>query len=204
MCRAAGLQGGQHGEGALGVLDQRRSEGSIILVTGEEATGRTTTIRALLAESPGAVKLDPEEVGQVNSFVFGPSFLQLLQDNVCDVITNFWAAGYRVVITGSFPCGDTHFSFRRFQAQLPEDVSVYLVHLRASKAVRDRRRIDRDKPSTEELREQVDASYPRDDDSLRHNALGCRYIIIDNSNQQLAETVADIKAAIPEVYARSS
>lgn len=173
---------------------------SLILVTGEEGTGKTTTMRALLAQTPAAAKLDAEDVGQVNPFVFDPAFLQLLQDNVSAVITNFWAVGYRVVITGSFLDGDTHASFRQFRSRLPADITTYLVHLRASKPVRDRRRIDREKPSDDSLRDQVDSSYPREDNSLRDNADDYRYIPIDNSDQQVTETIRDIKAAIPEIY----
>lgn len=181
-------------------MDRQASGRSLILVTGEEGTGKTTTMRALLEQTPSAAKLDAEDVGQVNPFVFNPAFLQLLQGNVSAVITNFWDAGYRVVIAGSFLDGDTHASFRQFQARLPEDITIYLVHLQASKPVRDRRRIDREKPSDDSLRDQVDASYPREDNSLRDNADDYRYIPIDNSDQQLSQTIRAIKAAIPEIY----
>lgn len=174
---------------------------SLILVTGGEGAGKTTVMSALLPHTPGGAKIDAEDVGQVNPFIFGQPFLQLLWSNVTDVITNFWAAGYSTVITGSFLDGDTYTSFRQFRTRVPEDVSIYVIHLLASKPIRDQRRIDRAKPSTAEWRDRIDASYPTNDTTLRDNAgSNYRYLSIDNNDQQPAETVATIKAAIPGIY----
>jgi len=45
-----------------------------------------------------------------------------------------------------------------------------------------------------------DARYPSDDTSLGDHASDYRYIPIDNSTQQLPDTVAAILKAIPEVF----
>jgi hypothetical protein len=170
------------------------------LVTGGEGVGKSTIMSALLPHTSNGAKIDAEDVGQVNPFTFDQPFLDLLWNNVTAVIMNYWAAGYPTVIAGSLLEGDTHASFRQFRRRLPNDIGVYVVHLTASRQVRDERRIHRAKLSTKEWRERVDASYPTNDTSLRDNAGEYRYIPIDNSMQSSAETVAAIMRAIPEIY----
>jgi len=176
---------------------------SLILVTGEEGAGKSTVMSALLPRTPGGAKIDAEDVGQVNPFNFDQAFLDLLWDNVTSVIANYWAAGYPTVITGSLLDSDTHASFQQFRTRLPNDPDVYVVHLSASKPVRDQRRIDRAKPSTKEWRDRVDASYPAGDTSLRDNADDYRYIPVNNEAQQITETLEMIMQAIPEIYSTS-
>lgn len=173
---------------------------TLIVVTGQEGAGKSAIMSALLPHLSCGAKLDAEDVGQVQPFAFDQPFLELMWSNVVTVITSFWDAGYRDVIAGSFLDGDTHQSLQQFRARLPEGISIYLIHLRASKPVRDQRRIARAKPSTKEWRDQVDARYPSDDTSLGDNASDYRYIPIDNSTQQLRDTVAAILKAIPEVF----
>lgn len=173
---------------------------SLILVTGEEGAGKSTVMSALLLHTPAGAKIDAEDVGQVNPFNFNQTFLDLLWTNVAAVITNFWDAGYATVITGSLLNGDTHASLQQFRERLPDDVDLYVIHLRASKHVRDQRRISRAKPSTQEWRDRVDASYPSGDTSLRDNASDYRYIPIANDAQDLSDTMAVIMELIPEIY----
>lgn len=173
---------------------------TLIMITGEEGVGKSTVMSALLLRTPGAAKIDAEDVGQVNPFNFSQSFLDLLWDNIAGVITNFWGAGYSVVITGSLLNGDTHASLQQFRTRLSDDFDLYLVHLTASKKVRDQRRISRAKPSTKDWRDRVDASYPTGDTSLSDNAADYRYIGVDNDDQQLIETLEVIMEAIPAVY----
>lgn len=175
---------------------------SLIIVTGEEGAGKSTVMSALLPETPNAAKVDAEDVGQVNPFTFDRAFLDLLWSNLAALITNFFTAGYPTVITGSFLDGDRHAGLQEFRSRLPADPAIYVVQLQASKEVRDQRRIDRPKPSSQEWRDRVDAGYPSGDTSLRDNANDYRYLMIDNSDQQLDETLAAIKLAIPEVYAQ--
>lgn len=180
------------------------SRHSLILVTGPEGAGKTTVMSALLRQTPGAAKIDAEDVGQVNPFTFDREFLELLWNNVIAVINNFWASGYETVITGSLLPSDEHGSLQLFRDRLPEDMALYVVHLHAAKPVRDQRRIDRAKPSSREWRDRVDASYSADVGSLRDNAGEYRYITIDNGDQRIDQTVGLIMAAIPEIYASST
>jgi len=79
------------------------------------------------------------------------------------------------------------------------DQKVFLVQLCASKAVRDRRRIERLKPSRKEWRDALDQSYP--EDATLCDAPGdYHYVRIDNSALTLTETVERIKHALPEVF----
>jgi dephospho-CoA kinase len=172
----------------------------LILVTGEEGAGKSTLMSALLQHTPDGAKLDAEDVGQVNPFEFGETFLDLLWRNVAGCIANFWGAGYRTVITGSLLDGDTFASFERFRRHIPTDVAIHVVQLRASKSVRDERRIRRDKPSSKEWRDRVDASYPREDTGLRDRAKDYQFFSLDNSTMQVEETAQTVMARIPEVY----
>lgn len=176
---------------------------SLIIVTGDEGAGKTTVMRALLPHAGNAAKLDAEDVGQVSPFIMDEPFIRLLWDNVRSVIGNFWAAGYATVITGSFLVGDTYSRYQQFRSELPDDLDIYLVQLVASKAVRDRRRIERDKPSTKESRDSVDAFCP-DDNSLMEAESDYRYLRVRNDSQSVSETVAVIRQAIPAVFGDQS
>lgn len=161
---------------------------------------KSTIMSALLSQTPNAAKIDAEDVGQVNPFSFDQAFLTLLWSNVTAAINNFWAAGYTTVITGSFLDGDTHESLQAFRERLGGDPTIYVVHLRASTSVRDLRRIRRPKPTSKEWRDAVDARHPDRGASLRDAAGDYRYIAVDSTEQQVEETIADIRSAIPEVY----
>jgi hypothetical protein len=169
----------------------------LVIITGQEGVGKTTIVPALLPYvQPGAV-LDAEEVGQVNPWQFDEEFKTLLWDNVAAVVRNFWQAGHTTVVNGSFI--NDYADFERFRSRLDSDVSVYVVQLCASKLVRDRRRIERPKASSQEWRDELDRSYPE------HTTLGeataeYRYVRIDNSTLLVADTVDRIRRALPEVF----
>ncbi len=112
----------------------------------------STVMSALLPQTPEGAKVDAEDVGQVNPFDFGPAFLRLLWANVVAVMTNFWEFGYSTVISGGLLDRDTHSSFQEFRAQVPRQVSIYVVCLSANQQVRDQRRINQAKPSSQDWR----------------------------------------------------
>lgn len=155
---------------------------------------------ALLRQTPCGAKVDGEDIGQVNPFSFDRAFLDLLWSNLVAVIGNFWEAGYRTVIAGSFLDRDTHGSLQEFRARLGQGFTLYVVHLVPSQSARDDRRLRRPKPTSEESRDSADAGYEQSQHSLRDNASDFRYIAIDSTDQTVEDTVATIKAAIPEVY----
>lgn len=174
------------------------SNRTLIIVAGQEGAGKSTIVRALLAQTPNSARIDAEDVGQVNPWEMNEQFIRLLWNNVLAVISNFWAAGYGTVIAGSFL--SSYHDYMRFRRQIPADIDVYIVHLCASKAVRDHRRIERPKPSSQEWRDQVDKYDPEDTTLIAAQSADYRYIRIENDAQSVDESVAAIKDAIPEVY----
>ncbi len=137
------------------------------------------------------------DVGQVNPWTMDDVFVELLQRNVAALVRNFWRAGYKNVITGSFLRNySDYLSFRGF---LTDEASVQLIQLCASKQVRDERRIARSKPSTAQWRDEVDRVDP-EDTTLAAAAADYRYARIDNDGQTVAGTIAAIKRAVPEIY----
>jgi hypothetical protein len=182
----------------MGVMGEVASgRRNLIVIEGQEGTGKSTIIRALLRVTPGGAQLDAEDVGQVNPFTFDEPFLELLWDNVAAVADNFWDAGYTTVISGSFLRG--YPDLPRFRERLGIEPVVYVVQLCASKAVRDARRIQRAKPSTREWREQVDRIAP-EDRSFAEAVGDYRYLRVDDDELSVDETVAIIQRALPEIY----
>ena len=173
--------------------------GNLIIIVGQEGAGKSTIVRALLPHTPSAARIDGEDLGQLNPCNMDADFMALLWQNMVALIMNFWNAGYPNVVAGSF--FDNRQEYVQFRQELPADVCVYMVHLCASKAVRDQRRIDRAKPSTEASRDWVDSICP-EDTTLRDDQQGYRYFRIRNDELSVEETIEAIRNAIPEVYAK--
>jgi len=173
------------------------SQSNLIIIVGQEGSGKSTTVRALLEVTPQGAQIDAEDVGTVNPWQMDDAFIRLLHANVADLTHNFWDAGYQNVIAGSFM--STYGHYQQFRDQLARDANVYIIHLCATKQTRDVRRIERDKETSEEWRDMVDLANP--EDSTLQNQDGCyRYIRIDNDALTVADTVATVRRAIPEVY----
>ncbi len=170
---------------------------NVILIAGQEGAGKSTLVRALLPLTCAGAQIDAEDVGQVNPCLMDTALLQLLRRNVAQLVLNFWAAGYRNVIAGSI--ANTHSEYVAFRDLLPPDTRVYLVQLRASRAVRDRRRMTRAKPSAAAWRDHVDRVDP-EDTSLRSASADYRLIVINTDDLTIDETVAQVVRAIPEIY----
>lgn len=169
----------------------------LIIIAGQEGAGKTTLVRALLPYvQPGAV-IDAEDVGQANPWRWDNAFKNLLWDNVAAIVRNFWRAGYANVIAGSFI--NDYDDYLQFRSRLDCDVRVYLVHLCASKAARDRRRIARPKPTSMEWRDDLDRHFP-EDTTLQTAAADYQYIRIDNSSLSVEQTVDRITRVLPEVF----
>lgn len=174
--------------------------GRLIIIVGQEGAGKSTIVRALVPETPRGAQIDAEDVGQVNPWSWNDSFKILLWNNVTALARNFWQAGYTNVIAGSFI--NDYSDYAHFRTRLDRDVEIYLVHLCASKAVRDRRRIERSKPSNKQWRDELDQTFPEDTTLGDAEADYC-YIRIDNSDLTMEETVERIRKALPEVFQSS-
>ncbi len=168
----------------------------LVVVVGQEGVGKTTVVRALLPHLSDGAVLDGEDVGQVTPWVFDDAFRELHRRNVAAVATNFWAAGYRTVVAGSF-LGSLA-EYLAFRPLVPADVEVTVVHLVARKDVRDLRRITRAKHTTQEWRDTVDEADP-EDTTLRGAGAGYRYVALDTSDLDVAQTVARIRTDVLEL-----
>jgi energy-coupling factor transporter ATP-binding protein EcfA2 len=185
------------------VTDSVRHAGSpretrLILISGEEGAGKSTIIRALLPHTPHGARIDGEDVGQVNPCLMDDDLFDLIRRNVALLVENFWGAGYANVVAGSFLRGyPDYLAFRRL---LTPPEAVFRVELLVAKEVRDGRRVTRAKQTTQRWRDRVD-QVPEDRTMRQASDADYRYVGIDTTDLDIAETVRRIKAAIPEVYA---
>ncbi|MCW6011002.1 hypothetical protein K1W54_41615 [Micromonospora sp. CPCC 205371] len=171
----------------------------LIIVSGEEGAGKSTIVRALLPHTPRAARIDAEDIGQTNPCPMDDQFFDLLRRNVALLVGNFWSAGYSNVIAGSFL--RSYVDYLAFRPLLTQPVEVFLVELRVARDVREHRRLTRAKRTTQEWRDRADLMP--EDVSLRE-AVGAdyRYVGVDTTRLDVAETVQRIVAGIPEVYER--
>ena len=160
---------------------------NLIIIFGEEGAGKTTTIPRLIKYIPHSAQIDAENVGQVNPWVYNKEFLQLLWKNVLDLTHNFWSFGYNTVVTGSF--FGLYSEYLEFKNLLPQDTNITLIHLFASKAVRDHRREKRAKPYNKKVSDWIDENYPDDPEFSKH-ADEHHYIRIDTSNLSVDTTIS--------------
>jgi predicted kinase len=172
-------------------------ERQLVIVTGQEGVGKSTVVHALLPYLQSGAILDAEEVGQANPWEWDTAFKRLLWDNVAAVAHNFWRAGYTTVVAGSFI--NDHADYRQFRQRLRGDVKVVVVQLTATKAVRDRRRIERRKPTSEERRDDLDRHFP-EDTTLGAAVDDYHYVRIDTSALPVADTVDQIRRALPDAF----
>jgi energy-coupling factor transporter ATP-binding protein EcfA2 len=172
------------------------TDSSLIIIVGQEGAGKSTTVRALVEAIPGSAQIDAEDVGEVNPWQMDDAYLRLLWKNVADLTRNFWSAGYRNVFAGSFLINVDHYWAFRDILNMP--ANVYVVHLCATKATRDVRRINRGKETSEEWRDMVDRVDPEDTTFASADA-DFRYLRIDNDGLAVAESVDVIRRWLPDV-----
>jgi ABC-type cobalamin/Fe3+-siderophores transport system ATPase subunit len=173
----------------------------LIIVVGDEGAGKSTIVRALSSRTPNGAQLDAEDVGQVAACRFDDAFFDLLRRNVAAVVRNFWAAGHRNVVAGSFL--RDYADYVAFRALLPQPSEVFVVELLVAKPVRDGRRRTRSKQTTQEWRDKVDVA-DSEDATIRQAAGDYRYAGIDTTQLSVAETLARVEDAIPEIYGAGS
>jgi energy-coupling factor transporter ATP-binding protein EcfA2 len=171
---------------------------NLLMITGQEGAGKSTTLRALGPATPSSARIDGEDVGETNPWEMNDAFMQLLWKNVADLTRNFWDAGFRTVVAGSF--ANTIQDYRGFREVLDRDTNVYIVQLCAGKPVRDVRRIERGKETSEEWRDMVDRVDP-EDTTLSTSDGDYRYLRIDNDGFDVSQTLRLIQEWAPELYA---
>jgi hypothetical protein len=171
--------------------------GRLLLVDGQEGAGKSTIIRALLPHTPNSARIDAEEVGQTNPCPMDDEFFDLLRRNVAGLVERFWAAGYVNVIAGSFL--RDYPDYLAFRQLLPQPTAVFLVELLVDRDVRDHRRVTRAKQTTQGWRDMVDL-IPEDRTIREATGADYRYLGVDTTGLDVAETVHRIMSAVPEIY----
>jgi energy-coupling factor transporter ATP-binding protein EcfA2 len=165
----------------------------LVIVVGQEGAGKSTVVRALRTCLEHGAVLDGEDVGQVHPWVYDEAFRDLHRRNVAAVVRNFWDAGYRTVVAGSFLGSSAEYT--AFRPLLPADIEIMVVHLLVRKDVRDARRAARAKLTTQEWRDAVD-EVEREDLSLAHAEADYRYVAVDTTGWSAAETVEHLRAEV--------
>lgn len=163
------------------------TDANFLVIVGQEGAGKSTTVRALVKAIPGSAQVDAEDVGEVNPCRMDDPYLRLLWKNVADLTRNFWSAGYRNVVAGSFVSNFDH--HRAFRDVLDKPANVYVVQLCATKASRDVRRINRGKETSEEWRDMVDRADPEDASFASADA-DYTFLRVDNDGRDVSETVS--------------
>ncbi len=98
---------------------------------------------------------------------------------------------------------NTYPEYAAFRDLLPRDINVYVIQLRASKPMRDERRLSRTKPSTAASRNYVD-HVDAEDAALAAADGDYRLLAIHSDDLTIGETVSHIVAAIPAIYLAST
>jgi ABC-type phosphate/phosphonate transport system ATPase subunit len=171
---------------------------NLLIVAGKEGAGKSTTVRALVKAIPGSARIDAEDVGEVNPWQVDDAYLQMLWKNVADLTRNFWNAGFRTVVAGSFASNVDH--YRAYRNILNMPANVYVVQLCATKATRDVRRINREKETSEEWLDMVDRVDPEDTSFASANG-DYKFLRIDNDGLDVLESVELIRQWAPEFFA---
>ena len=170
---------------------------NLLILVGQEGSGKSTTVRALLKETPSSAQIDAEDVGQVNPWQMDDAFVQMMWKNVACLTRNFWEAGYRTVLAGSFLSNLRHYN--AFRQVLPDEANVYIVQLCAGKPTRDIRRAERPKQSTKEWWDMVDRVDP-EDTTFAAAQDDFQFLRVDNDGRDVSETIGLIRAWAPELY----
>lgn len=173
------------------------SKNRLILIDGQEGAGKSTTVRALAPHIPWSARIDAEDLSYVNPWSLDELRLNLLWKNVADLARNYWAAGFRNFVGASFLSNLDHYN--TFRAYLNAEADVYVIQLCAGKAVRDKRRIERPKPSTKEWRDHVDQVDP-EDVTFAAGAGPYRFLRIDNDAITIDETISRIRDWAPALF----
>jgi len=134
----------------------------LILINGLGGSGKTTCGRLLCERIDSCAYFDIDMLATVNPFEFGEELMRLGLRNAAGLISNFFDAGYEVVVMSSGTGCQRHVDYLLSLIPLPDH--VYWIWLTASKAERDKRRLARsrdgaDKPEWLDYVDRVSEPY---------------------------------------------
>lgn len=172
-------------------------ENRLILIIGQEGVGKSTTVQALAPQIPWSARIDGADLARVNPWSLDDLRLNLLWKNVADLTKNYWAAGFRNFVGASFLSNLDQYN--AFRGHLEAAADTYIIQLCAAKPTRDRRRIERSKPSTKKWRDHVDSVDP-EDFTITEGAGAYRHLRIDNDAFTVEDTIQKIRDWAPELF----
>ena len=113
----------------------------LILINGLGGSGKTTCGLLLSDRIDSCAYFDFDMLTKVNPFEYGEDLIKLGLRNAAGLISNFFAAGYKVVVM-SAGTGSQRYSDYLINLIVPPD-RIYWIWLAASKTERDKRRLVR-------------------------------------------------------------
>lgn len=167
----------------------------LVLINGQVASGKSSTARTLLNELPHSAYIDTDAIMSVNPFRINNKIDALAIKNLVSLVKNYSEVGYRYIIVSGFMRSQKLLD--DFLSKLSIKVDVLFVWLRASKEIRNGRRVKRnrdgaDKPKHHEL---IDALFPDVDSFVIKNG---RYLSINTTKKTIHEVADEIHKKLRE------
>lgn len=171
----------------------------LLIVFGDEGAGKSTFAKNIVRHLTNGAAFDAENVLQVKPFEYNADFINLAIKNSISLTHNFFEAGYEQVVAGSF-IGNRE-QFDTFKSQLKYDPKIYALQLLADKSVRDQRRLSREKPTTQELMDWMDKTWPTSF-SLEETAGdgAYKFLKLDNTGRTVDEEIEVVKREFPDFF----
>lgn len=132
----------------------------LFLINGRGGTGKTNVAESLFELLEKTALLDIDHLMKVKPWEFDDQLSLLGVDNASALIDNYFKAGYSsVVLSGGVY---NQVLMDHLMKMLSSDCKIYFVWLSASKEVRDKRRLgrDRDDADTDEHFDFIDSLFP--------------------------------------------
>ncbi len=167
----------------------------LILINGQSGAGKTTAARSLLQTLKNAAYISSDSLISVNPFEFDDDLCLLGQNNAKLLINSFQKNGYQYIIL----CGllNDQRNLDQFVSDFNDsDFDILYVWLKADKAIRDQRRVNRarDDADKSEHFDLVDERLPNLKTPL--NMTYGKFIIVDTNSKNPSKIAEHIVSYI--------